>query len=94
MLTRNKILIVGFIAFFGLQQVLAASISTRVRVLESKVAKQDRVVKSLRSDYSNQSTLVKSELSKIRALEDKVDALIKTKKSGPKVVEDKRYAFP
>jgi len=94
MFTRKKIIVACFIALFGVNEVLAASISTRVRVLESKVAKQDRVVKSLKSDYQAQSSLVKNELSKVHALEAKLDQLLKQQKGNKQEKTDKRYAFP
>lgn len=97
MFTRKKIVIACFLALFGLQEIAyAASISTRVRILESKVAKQDRVMKSLQSNYQSQAKEVKSELSKIRALENKVDQLIKAQegKNKRKHLTDKRYAYP
>lgn len=94
MFTKKKILIACFVALFGVNEVMAASISTRVRVLETKVAKQDKDMKTLQADYQSQSGMVKNELSKIRALESKLDELIKMQHKKTEPLVDKRYAFP
>jgi len=96
MFKRKKIIVACFVALFGVNEVLAASISTRVRVLESKVATQSKSVKQLKSDYQTQTKMVKTELSKIQSLEAKLDQLIESRvnKSKQEVLEDKRYAFP
>lgn len=96
MFTKKRMILACFLVLFGIQEVMAASISTRVRVLEGKVAKQDKVMQSLQQDYASQSTQVNAELSKIRALENKVDQLIKAQDSQKtqQGASDKRYAFP
>lgn len=93
----RSILIVTFVGAFTFQGIAeAASMSTRVRVLESKVAKQDRNIKqSLKTQKVNEAK-IKSSLAKMQALEKKVKKMLDQqkldKKKGP--ITDKRYAFP
>lgn len=93
----KSLFIVGFLLAFSLQSVAeAASISTRVRILESKVAKQDKAMQqAIKSQQSSEAQVAKS-LSKMKALEKKVDKLLKDKQQAAKSDSkmDKRYAFP
>ena len=86
-------LILGLFVWQGVAD--AASISTRVRILEGKVAKQDRVIKSSLKSLSAGGTKGAQALAKVNYLEKKVEKLIK-KEGGKKRLEraDKRYAFP
>ncbi len=86
-------LILGLFIWQGVAD--AASISTRVRVLESKVAKQDKVIKnSLKSLQSREAKIEKS-LIKMKELEKKVDSLLPKKGKNSRLERaDKRYAFP
>lgn len=73
----------------------AASMSTRVRILESKVAKQDRIIKQSSKLQKMQSSKVNDSLAQIKTLEKKVDKLLKSSEVAKKTpVSDKRYAFP
>lgn len=73
----------------------AASISTRVRVLEGKMAKQDRAIKNALKSSSVRNSKGDQALAKVNALEKKVENLIK-KEGRKKRLEraDKRYTFP
>lgn len=75
----------------------AASISTRVRVLENKVAKQDRQIKqTLRQAQGLSKEHVDKTLAQVKALEKKVDVLLKNSEDAKRKASssDKRYAFP
>jgi len=92
----KKVVIATVISLFVWQSVAdAASISTRVRILESKVAKQDKQIRS--STKSQQESLAKVDksLTKMKALEKKIDNILKKeKKAKAAPTTDKRYAFP
>lgn len=73
----------------------AASMSTRVRILESKVYKQDKKIRASEQAQKASSAKVDKSLAKMQALEKKITILLKDQKQankGPKT--DKRYAFP
>lgn len=93
----KAILFLSFIGAFTLQGIAeAASISTRVRVLESKVAKHDRQMKSaIQSQQSGQAEMQRS-LAQMRALEKKMKTMLEEQKTNKKQDDliDKRYAFP
>lgn len=97
MMNIKSVFIISILTAFSLQSVAeAASISTRVRILESKVAKHDKAMKdAIKSQKGSEAQVAKS-LAKVKALEKKVDKLIKEKeqRKKPKHMEDKRYAFP
>lgn len=93
----NKIIIASVLSLFVWQGVAdAASISTRVRILEHKVAKQDRVIRTSVKSQKASSAKADKSLAKVKALEKKVAKLLQDKKKVNKVAErsDKRYAFP
>ncbi len=95
-MTKYKIMIPLILALFVWQGIAdAASISTRVRVLEGKVAKQDRVIKNSLKSLSVRNSKGEQALAKVNALEKKVEKLLKGNQ-GKKRLEraDKRYAFP
>jgi len=98
MFTKKKIVVACFLALFGMQEAAyAASISTRVRVLEAKVVKQDKEMKSLRSEVAQQGHHMQSELSKIQVLENKLDELVRLQKAVQHKgthSADKRYSYP
>ncbi len=84
------------LGLFVLQSIAeAASISTRVRILEGKVAKHDKVIKQSLKSIQSKERQTEQTLAKIQALEKKVDRLLK-KNTQKKRFEpaDKRYAFP
>lgn len=92
----KKILIATILSLFVWQGIAdAASISTRVRILESKVAKQDKQIRASTQSQKNSEVKVDRSLAKMRALEKKLSKLLK-KDDKNKVSErsDKRYAFP
>ncbi len=86
-------LVLGMFVWQGIAE--AASISTRVRVLEAKVAKQERVIKNSLNSVTSRNDKAEKSLAKVNALEKKVDKLLKEQK-GKKQFEraDKRYAYP
>lgn len=92
-----RVLIPLFLSLFVWQGVAdAASISTRVRVLESKVAKQDRSIKQSETLRQAQDSKIDKSLAKVKVVEKKVDKLLKGKEGVEYKIErgDKRYAFP
>ncbi len=96
-MVRYKVFIPLFLSLFIWQGVAdAASISTRVRVLESKIAKQDSKIKQSVNLRQAQDSKIDKSLAKVKALEKKVNKLLKSKEGGKHAVgrADKRYAFP
>lgn len=95
-MAKYKVIIPLILSVFIWQSIAqAASISTRVRVLEGKVSKQDRAIKNSLNALEARSSKVEQSLKKVDALEKKVDKLLKGadgKKRGERA--DKRYAFP
>ncbi len=92
-----RVLISLFLSLFVWQGVAdAASISTRVRVLESKVAKQDNKIKQSEYWRQAQDSKIDKSLTKVKVIEKKVDKLLKGKEVEEHNIEraDKRYAFP
>lgn len=95
-MTLKKTLVVTILSLFVWQSVAdAASISTRVRILESKVAKQDKKIKASEESQKHSEAKVDKSLAKMQALEKKLSKLLK-EDNKDKIVEraDKRYAFP
>lgn len=95
-MTKHKILISALLALFAWGEVAqAASISTRVRVLEGKVSKQDRQIKAesaARKAYENR---VNQKLSSVDDLQIQVEKIVKQMEAEKKGKgEDKRYMFP
>jgi len=73
----------------------AASISTRVRILESKVSKQDKKIQASHEAQKHSSAKVDKGLAKMAALEKKLTKLIKeSKEPDVKTKTDSRYSFP
>lgn len=96
-MVHYKVLIPLFLSLFVWQGVAdAASISTRVRVLESKVAKQDRKIKQSEDLRQAQDSKIDKNSAKVKVLEKRVDKLLKGKEGVEHQLEraDKRYAFP
>ena len=86
-------LILGLFVWQGVAD--AASISTRVRILEGKVAKQDRVLKNSLKSIQSRDTKVEQSLAKVNNLEKKVEKLLKGEGAKKRLERaDKRYAFP
>lgn len=83
-------------AFTWVSVAEAASISTRVRILESKVAKHDKAMdEAMQSQQVSEANVNKS-LAKMKSLEKKMNKLLDEKSKSNKVQQrsDKRYAFP
>jgi len=87
-------LIIGLFVWQGIAE--AASISTRVRVLESKLVKQDKLIKNSLKSQKSRDSKVDASLAKVVALEKKMDKLLKASDKKKKHLEraDKRYSFP
>ncbi|MDX1351436.1 MAG: hypothetical protein R3254_00390 [Thiomicrorhabdus sp.] len=92
----KRIFVVMTLSLFMWQSVAdAASISTRVRILESKVAKHEKTMKASQQSQQESAQKVDKGLAKIQALEKKISKLLKDEESGKDVERaDKRYAFP
>jgi len=84
--------------FVGQSIAEASSISTRVRVLEGKVAKQDRDIKKETAARLRQSQQVKASLSKMEDLHIKVNYLLKKQKEQDrkkkKLKPRPHYSYP
>ncbi|WP_019556756.1 hypothetical protein [Thiomicrorhabdus arctica] len=96
-MVRYRVLIPLFLSLFVWQGVAdAASISTRVRVLESKVAKQDSKIKQSEYLRRAQDSKIDKSLAKVKVIEKKVDKLLKGEEGVERKSQraDKRYAFP
>ena len=79
----------------------AASISTRVRILEGKVAQQERTVKQVSKSSETQQQRFDQGMNKVQQLERKVKTLDKKftdqfeqKQKQASNGQDKRYAYP
>ena len=81
--------------FIGVGVAEAASISTRVRILESKVSKFDKKAKTESSARQALEKKVNQKLTSVDELKLQVERISKQmeqKKKG--AAEDKRYAYP
>lgn len=72
----------------------AASISTRVRILESKVSKFDHKIRAESAARQAYEKKVNQKLSTVDDLEVKVRQIVKSMDKKKKGKQDKRYAFP
>lgn len=79
----------------------AASISTRVRVLETKVAKQDRVIKQQSVSQNKSLNEMTEGLKQVEDLKKQVELLVrqqskqlKSAQTPDRPLVDKRYAYP
>lgn len=93
----KTVFVLSFTTLFFWQGVAdAASISTRVRVLESKVAKHDKqLADSVKMQQQGQAEIDRS-LAKMKAMEKKMQKMLEQDKSKKNAQgkTDKRYAFP
>lgn len=86
-----------FISFFVMQSIAeAASISTRVRILESKVYKQNKQIDKQEKHNKAQDVRLEKGLKKIETLKYEVETFIRQTEIAKKKksIEDKNYAFP
>jgi Skp family chaperone for outer membrane proteins len=92
------ILISTFLTMFTWQGIAdAASISTRVRILESKVAKHDKQLKESKKVQKQGEANMEKSLAKMKALEKKMRKMLEegnSKKQQQHERTDKRYAYP
>lgn len=86
------------VAMFAFQTIAeAASISTRVRILEGKVYKQSKLIKQQARQNRSYSQDLKNGLKDIEQLKLEVKNFMKqqeTKKKKQKTSKDNRYSFP
>ncbi|MDG6777587.1 hypothetical protein QCB44_02595 [Thiomicrorhabdus sp. zzn3] len=93
---KQKTVIASFIVLFVWVEVAqAASISTRVRILESKVSKFDRKIQAesaARKAYEHQ---VNEKLGTVDDLQKQVTKIVQEMEAKKKANgQDSRYAFP
>lgn len=83
------------IGLFTLQSVAeAASISTRVRILESKMYKQGKLIKKQTQETQRQNVKLDKGLKEIQELKAQVETFMKEAEKKKKNKQDKRYAYP
>lgn len=96
-MTKLSIIVTLFISVFVLQGIAdAASISTRVRILESKISKQDRQIKQQLKEQKSLKVRVDKGLQEIDDLKSKVEKFMmesQVVKSAPKMGEGD-YSYP
>jgi len=96
-MTKLSIIVTLFISVFVLQGIAdAASISTRVRILESKTSKQDRQIKQQLKEQKSLKVRVDKGLQEIDDLKSKVEKFMmesQVVKSAPKMGEGD-YSYP
>lgn len=93
----RKIAVMALILGGGMlvaQSVSAASISTRVRILEKKVRKHDREIRANSYALKQQRKKMSAVSADIQRLSGRVDQLEKALKAIKKPKEDKRYSYP
>ncbi len=76
------------------ETVAAASISTRVRILEKKVRKHDRQIRANSYAVRQQRQKVDKVVSDVRRLNGRVDRLEQAVKAIGQPKQDKRYSYP
>lgn len=96
-MTKLSIIVTLFISVFVLQGIAdAASISTRVRILESKTSKQDRQIKQQLKEQKSLKVRVDKGLQEIDDLKSQVEKFMmksQAVKSVPKMGEGD-YSYP
>ncbi|HBQ45241.1 MAG TPA: hypothetical protein DD716_06310 [Thiomicrospira sp.] len=96
-MTKLSIIVTLFISVFVLQGIAdAASISTRVRILESKTSKQDRQIKQQLKEQKSLKVRVDKGLQEIDDLKSQVEKFMmesQVVKSAPKMGEGD-YSYP
>jgi cell shape-determining protein MreC len=80
--------------FMVVETAAAASISTRVRILEAKVKKHDRKIRANTHAIEQQKKRLTAGLAKVNQLEKRVDHLQQMLQRKQRPKQDKRYAFP
>ncbi|MBD3755794.1 MAG: hypothetical protein IE937_09155 [Gammaproteobacteria bacterium] len=96
-MAKPKMVVLGVMVllFAWVEVAQAASISTRVRILENKVGKYDKQIQAesaARKAYENK---VDKKLEEVDSLQKQVESIVKEmndKKQGGK--QDNRYSFP
>lgn len=85
-------LLIGLLAFQTIAE--AASISTRVRILESKVYKQGKEINRQSRENKHQNIKVERGLAEIKTLKNQVEGFMHDAKKKEKHEADNRYSFP
>ncbi|WP_024851468.1 hypothetical protein [Hydrogenovibrio kuenenii] len=94
-LTISVLLLIGFLAFQGVAE--AASISTRVRILESKTYKLGKEVRQQQKENAAQSAKLDRGLHEIHTLKRKVEKFMQdsaSKHKSQQIDPSNRYSFP
>jgi len=97
---KIHIAIIALIAVFGLQSVAySASISTRVRILEGKVAKQAKLIKKQTVTNRRSQADLKTGIKEVQDLKKQLELFMKQQaanehKKRAKGLVDKRYSYP
>ena len=96
-MTKLSIIVTLFISVFVLQGIAdAASISTRVRILESKTSKQDRQIKQQLKEQKSLKVRVDKGLQEIDDVKSEVEKFMmksQVVKRAPKM-EEGDYSYP
>jgi Trp operon repressor len=95
-MVNYKMLVALFLTLFVWQGVAdAASISTRVRIIEGKLANQNSKIRQSETLRQAQDSKIDRSLAKVKALDSRVDKLLEEGLVNDKFGrDDKRYAFP
>lgn len=91
-LTLAVFVLIGLFTLQGVAE--AASISTRVRILESKVNKQNKLIKKQTQETKKQNAKLDKGLRDVNELKAQVEKFMRDAEKKDKTKEDKRYAFP
>ncbi|MDX1796484.1 MAG: hypothetical protein R3219_07145 [Hydrogenovibrio sp.] len=85
-------LLIGLLAFQTIAE--AASISTRVRILESKVYKQGKQIDRQIRENKYQNAKLDKGLAEIKTLKGQVEEFMRDAKKKEEHEADNRYSFP
>lgn len=92
---KLKLAVFVLVGMFTLQGIAeAASISTRVRILESKVNKQNKLIKKQTQETKRQNAKLDKGLRDVQELKAQVEKFMRDAEKKNKNKEDKRYAYP
>jgi hypothetical protein len=95
MMNSLKVAVFVVLGLFTLQGIAeAASVSTRVRILESKVNKQNKLIKQQTRATQQQNVKLDKGLKDVEDLKAQVEKFMRDAEKKNKSKEDKRYAYP
>jgi peptidoglycan hydrolase CwlO-like protein len=86
-------LVIILVGMLLTESISAASISTRVKVMESKIVKQEKMIKQIQNNHINIESRFLDQQNRLHKLENKIDKTINdpVKKSDE---NQPPYAFP